>query len=241
MKFEVSGSFSGENSSHPLAGLPVKTYADRPAGVIGSPWPIWSHTWTFEDASRATRTYNLAIVSKLCLLSSVHGIVNEIVIPQDSASPAHGYESLPLTHHLAVRNAGVARSVIPTKATILTILFLRDGSQIAPAIIQRITVPMVTYFTLWNINENTLHPETISANGIVGLVSRTPICTPLPLVQPIKISSVNNRKLTPSKGNKTVGWFRRHNSLFTQVGHSQPSTAGLMCRHFTLRGRPHAL
>lgn len=78
------------------------------------------------------------------------------------------------------------------------------------------------------------------ANSIKPHTVRRCFSHPFPLIQPLEISIVNDGELSARERNKTVRFRGRHNSLYTQVGHSQSSQTGLMCRHFTLRGSRHA-
>jgi hypothetical protein len=145
--------------------------------------------------------------------------------------------NLPFLTPLAKMDA----SLTPAIKAILTARYI---AKIDPSIVETKARPMIDNHSLTSGDYSRVHVNSatsfiITTTGVVIII--LPPRIPFPLIQKIVVSSINNREQAFCEWDKTVGWQRRHNILCEQVGHSQPSTAALMCRHFTLSEVCHAL
>jgi hypothetical protein len=150
------------------------------------------------------------------------------------------YVCLPFSISPAKSHSNLTRTITRREASVASILARSNVAKIEPPVIKTETRPMVHNLSASRGENNGVHVDdlagcVVASRGVVGI---TPLASriPFPLIQKNIIRCIDNGDQAFCEGDKTVRFRRRHNILFAQVGHSQPSTAGLMCRHFTLKG-----
>lgn len=158
-----------------------------------------------------------------------------------NVSPPSNHSTLPHNFSYPCKSRGTVFS----ESVVSGVLLLRGLAQIRTPIIEGISIAVIA--TALDSQDNVMHPQIFSvlsripAFRIVTPSIRCFLRKPFPLIQPFKIGRVNDGELPLCKWDETIRWVRRHNILCKQVGHIQPSKAGLMCRHFTPIGVRHAL
>jgi hypothetical protein len=193
--------------------------------------------------------YKLAVVFLLSRLPCCDSLLNGSEVSEATLLFGDRDRSPVAIMEHVIANADGSRPIIGTPSSIDSLLALISFSQIVPAIIKcdTRTVVYLPSFATRDYNCFHINPSPLSsgvfedATGIKALPSLTPFGIPLVLIKPIEIVLINDGKLSLSKRDKAIRWKRRHNILCKQVGHIQPSKAGLMCRHFTLHGASYAV
>lgn len=97
--------------------------------------------------------------------------------------------------------------------TIKAILGMGTLTKILATIVERISVFMVAFFPWFTFKNLTMHGDrSMSSNGpsnVKTFGAIRPYRIPIPLREPLKVSSINNGILALRKSNKTIGWVRR--------------------------------
>jgi hypothetical protein len=122
----------------------------------------------------------------------------------------------------------------PFRRAVLIVLSSSEVAKIHTSIVESVTVPVITKFVFGSSSDQSVHCD--AGVSPATRIDRTPNSrsTPFPLIQPIEIVCIDNGEQAFCDWDKSVKWVRRHNTLRNQVGHSQPSTADVMCRHFSV-------
>lgn len=135
----------------------------------------------------------------------------------------HPNLSGPLVRRFVPCHTFVTTRVVQLLATVSCILLPRAFSQVMAAVIQRVSVSVVSFFSWLTTKYKTVHPFFLIRPSVKTSTMPVPVSVPRPLREPIKIFGVNNRSLSFGQRDIAVGWVERlnnfvsHHTLFWHV------------------------
>ena len=109
-------------------------------------------------------------------------------------------------------NAPEPTATISAWFSILFILSRGTSAQILSAIVQRVMIAMVAVFCRSTTKNNAMHVQhffILSANSIKSFRVLTQKCTPVPLIEPVEIVSIDQSILIARKRNQSVRFVQR--------------------------------
>lgn len=161
----------------------------------------------------------------LCFFSRANCFVLVREVSEVLLSSVDSYSCVPLSFLPSPANAADSAGAVRPRTLVPIVLYASTLAQILAAIIKRIVIAVVTFFS-WLATENeAMHPNHRAwsfaarprASSIKTARSPIPLRTPVPGVQPYKISGINNRVLALRKRDKSiriVKWLRNHVSFY---------------------------
>lgn len=123
---------------------------------------------------------------------------------------------LPLFQSLVPDSSLVAAAAIPTDFLISHVYGMRALSKIPMAIIKRVMIFVIAFFSLFTVENNSVHFDSARCSAFMNSSCSVktfrvlvPYCAPVHLVQKFEIIWINNGILALRKWNKTVRIIKR--------------------------------
>src|SRR6266705_6153612 len=132
------------------------------------------------------------------------------------ASSINGDLYPPLLAVLTPMNAFKSRSVGRRQRRIPSILMICALAKILTPIIKRLSITMICFFSRTEAKDYAMHRHHFLSNRSTGVKTvrvSSPYGIPIPLIEPLKISSINDGVLSLCERDKTVGCVKRLDNL----------------------------
>jgi hypothetical protein len=161
-----------------------------------------------------SRANKLSVISSLRSFTASYSIFNIFKVPKCSRFSVDRDNSSPPILGFKPRDALMPRGVVASLATIQCILTLGNFTKILTTIVEGISRDVIPNLTLAWTDNYVMHVDVNplprlrlhNATSVIALHSLVPFRVPLPLIQPIKIRSINDSELTLSKRDEGVSF-----------------------------------
>src|SRR6266403_3836051 len=124
----------------------------------------------------------------------------------------NSYLGHPFPGSLVPTDTYKSRSIGAHNSFVVLILRFSALAEIFSPIVQRLMIPVISFFFVFAAKNNAMHKEKLllfPATGIESSTSWIPNGIPKPLREPPKINRVNDRNLVSSQRDKAVGCVER--------------------------------